>query len=77
MTLGSEQIVEMADRLAESILTLVRSGKLDHGDALQVITIASRLIQVTYPSPEPGEVFSIIQEAEAMLDMFVSPIGEA
>ena len=77
MTLGSEQIVEMADRLAESILTPVRSGKLDHGDALQVITIASRLIQATYPSPKPGEVFSIIQEAEAMLDMFVSPIGEA
>ena len=69
--------MEMADRLAESILTPVRSGKLDHGDALQVITIASRLIQVTYPFPEPGEVFSIIQEAEAMLDMFVSPIGEA
>ena len=49
MTLGSEQIMEMADRLAEFILTLVRSGKLDHGDVLQVVTIASRLIRAGFP----------------------------
>lgn len=77
MTVEPDQIVEMGDRLAEYILAPVEAGDMEHGDALRVVTVAARLIQSTYPNPKPGELFSIIQEAEAALDLFASTIREA
>jgi hypothetical protein len=66
----SMNLLESADWLSTYVIQQIESGGQDrevsHRRAVQVVFLASQLLQATYRGPEPLSV--IIKEATAILD---------
>jgi hypothetical protein len=72
--MNNSELIGYADQRVVALLEDGDANGLSHDEVVASMTIALRLLRTTHP--DPTRLFAILQEAEGMLDLLISPAGE-